>query len=165
MADSDSDDDIYISNQVDTIEDELITYLEEKRADRKVSLLNHLNVSLLLSIISLYFFNIYILIYLKIKPLDYWKSNSSRFPILALIARKYLGISASSAASERFFSQGALIITKLRNRLNKSTFEMISCLKSWGVFIDEVEKAKKEEKYNRNLLSEEDNQFIIIENK
>jgi hypothetical protein len=39
MADSDDDDDIYISNQRDTIDDELTTYLEEKRVDRKVSLL------------------------------------------------------------------------------------------------------------------------------
>jgi hypothetical protein len=28
--------DIYINNQEDIIEDELITYLEEKRADKKV---------------------------------------------------------------------------------------------------------------------------------
>jgi hypothetical protein len=38
MADSDDDDlDIYINNQADIIEDELVTYLEEKRADKKVS--------------------------------------------------------------------------------------------------------------------------------
>ncbi|PMD52763.1 uncharacterized protein K444DRAFT_543070, partial [Hyaloscypha bicolor E] len=73
------------------------------------------------------------------------KSNAARFPVLALIARKYLGIPASLATSERFFSQGALIISKLRNRLNKSTFELISCLKSWGLFTDELEEIKKEE--------------------
>jgi hypothetical protein len=38
MADIDDDDlDIYINNQDDFIEDELDTYLSEKRADRKVS--------------------------------------------------------------------------------------------------------------------------------
>ena len=37
MADSDEDDlDIYITNKSSNIEDELITYLEEKRADKKV---------------------------------------------------------------------------------------------------------------------------------
>ena len=82
----------------------------------------------------------------------------------ALIARKYLRIPASSAASERFFSQGALIITKLRNRLNKSTFEKISYLKSQGVFKDELE-VKKEEKKDKNQDSKEDNQFVIIENQ
>ena len=38
MADSDEDDlDIYITNTSSKIEDELITYLEEKREDKKVS--------------------------------------------------------------------------------------------------------------------------------
>jgi hypothetical protein len=43
MEDIDEDDlDIYINNQEDIIEDELITYLAENRADRKVSnLLKH----------------------------------------------------------------------------------------------------------------------------
>jgi hypothetical protein len=43
MADSNSDeDDIYITNKSSNIEDELVTYLEEKREDRKVSKI-HLN--------------------------------------------------------------------------------------------------------------------------
>jgi hypothetical protein len=68
------------------------------------------------------------------------------------------------AFSERFFSQGALIISKLRNRLNKSTFEKISCLKSWGVFKEELEEVKKEEKKNENSILKEENQFFIEEN-
>ena len=79
-----------------------------------------------------------------------------------------MGIPASLATSERFFSQGALIMSKLRNRLNKSTFEMIAYLKSWGIFKDEIKEAKKEEikeeKKEKKQDSEEDNQFIIIEN-
>jgi hypothetical protein len=43
MANSDSDDlDIYITNSPSNIGDELITYLEEKREDKKVSKI-HLN--------------------------------------------------------------------------------------------------------------------------
>ena len=38
MADSDEDEDnIYITNKSSNIEDELVTYLEEKKEDRKVS--------------------------------------------------------------------------------------------------------------------------------
>jgi hypothetical protein len=38
MADSDEDDlDIYVTNTSSNTEDELITYLKEKREDRKVS--------------------------------------------------------------------------------------------------------------------------------
>ena len=48
-------------------------------------------------------------------------------------------------------------IIKLRNRLNKDTFEKISYLKSWGVFKEELEEVKKEEKTSENLISEEDN--------
>ena len=43
MADSDSNNlDIYITNSFSKIEDELVTYLEEKREDRKVNIF-HLN--------------------------------------------------------------------------------------------------------------------------
>ena len=56
------------------------------------------------------------------------------------------------AISKRFFSQGTLIISKLRNRLNKSTFEIISYLKSWGLFKDELEEVKREEKKKENLF-------------
>ena len=41
----------------------------------------------------------------------------------------------------------------------------MACLKSQGVFKDELEKAKKEEKKDKNQENEEDNQFIIIENE
>ena len=37
MADSDNEDDIYISDKEEFKEDELITYLKEKRVNKKVS--------------------------------------------------------------------------------------------------------------------------------
>jgi hypothetical protein len=42
MADSDDEDNIYISDKEEFKEDELITYLEEKRVDKKVSFNNPL---------------------------------------------------------------------------------------------------------------------------
>jgi hypothetical protein len=73
---------------------------------------------------------------------------------LALLARKYLQIPATSASSERFFSQGALVINKTRNRLNKETFEKIISLKSWGVIKEEKDKNLKnlEENIQDNLF-------------
>ena len=62
-------------------------------------------------------------------------------------------------------AKGAFIITKLCNCPNKSTFERIACLKSWGVFKDKLKEAKKEEKKSKNqelIASKEDNQFFII---
>jgi hypothetical protein len=58
---------------------------------------------------------------------------------LALIARKYLQIQATSASSKRFFSHGAYIITKTRNKLSKDRFGRIICLKNWGVYIEKNE--------------------------
>ena len=56
---------------------------------------------------------------------------------------------------------GALIISKLRNCLNKDTFEFIACCKSWGVFKDKEEEIKKAEKESEGTISEEDNLFFI----
>ena len=57
----------------------------------------------------------------------------------------------------RFFSQGALINTKLHNRLTKPTFEKIICLKSWGIFRNEEEEVKeKEEMLKKEEKNKED---------
>ena len=47
------------------------------------------------------------------------------------------------------FSTGALIISKLQNRLNKDTFEEIISLKSWGIFTEEEDKELKEVKVSK----------------
>ena len=63
-------------------------------------------------------------------PLAYWELNSSNYPVLAILARRYLAILATSTSSKQYFLEGALTITKLRNRLNKDTFNKLICLKS-----------------------------------
>ena len=50
-------------------------------------------------------------------PLEWWARNKTVFPNLAQLARIYLPIQATSAPSERIFSQAALIIREKRNRL------------------------------------------------
>nr|XP_055051518.1 E3 SUMO-protein ligase ZBED1 [Misgurnus anguillicaudatus] len=51
------------------------------------------------------------------KPLEWWKENGSRFPLLANMARKYLCITATSTPSERVFSAAGNIVTPHRNLL------------------------------------------------
>jgi hypothetical protein len=80
--------------------------------------------------------------------------NKNKYPILSLIVRKYLQIPATSAPSERFFSQSSLIINKQRNRLNKETFEKIILLKNWGIINEETNN-------NIEFNNEEENLFII----
>ena len=58
----------------------------------------------------------------------------------------------------------ALLLFKLHNRLNKSTIKIISCLKSWGLFKDELEEVKEEEKKQEKKDFEEGN-LVFIEEK
>lgn len=53
--------------------------------------------------------------------LAWWKKSETSFPKLALIAKKYLAVPASSAASESAFRYAGLTITDLRNRLSPDT--------------------------------------------
>ena len=86
----------------------------------------------------------------KIHPLDYWKHNIYKYPILNIIARRYLAIPATSASIESTFSIGSNIITKSRNRLSSTTAKQLILLKSWKI------KDLKELEKEREVEEEED---------
>jgi hypothetical protein len=54
-------------------------------------------------------------------PLEWWSHNSSTYPTLSKMAKHYLAIPASSAASERAWSSLGDIFTRKRNRLKPMT--------------------------------------------
>jgi hypothetical protein len=53
---------------------------------------------------------------------DFWRANAVHFPVLALIARKYLSIESTSCETERVFSNSGYLINKLQ-----------SCMLPWKV--------------------------------
>jgi hAT family C-terminal dimerisation region len=59
----------------------------------------------------------------------WWNENRDRFPVLASMARKYLGAPPSSVPSERLFSAAGGVITDQRSRLLPENAEMLIFLK------------------------------------
>jgi hypothetical protein len=62
-------------------------------------------------------------------PLEWWKLHEKRFPILATIAHKYLGICATSVPSERLFSDVGNNITNKRINLDPNLVKQMLFLK------------------------------------
>ncbi|KFZ18867.1 hypothetical protein V501_00969, partial [Pseudogymnoascus sp. VKM F-4519 (FW-2642)] len=83
--------------------------------------------------------------------LKYWAAKQYQYPIIAAIARDHLAIPATSAPSERVFSNEADILTKRRNRLSPETLRYLLCLRDWGHILEgdetEAEDADDEREY------------------
>ena len=58
-------------------------------------------------------------------PFKWWRSNGPRYPRLAVLARRYLSIPATSTKSERVYSVAGIVVDKRRCAL---TPEMINTL-------------------------------------
>jgi len=66
-------------------------------------------------------------------PLHFWHEHATKFPYLAIIARRYLGMPASSGSVERLFSIAGAIARSRRAKINVETVEKLLCLKdSYG---------------------------------
>nr|CAI5822390.1 unnamed protein product [Callosobruchus analis] len=58
-------------------------------------------------------------------PLLWWKLNETRFPYLALLARKYLAAQGTGVPPERVFSRGGLIVEDSRTSLTSEHVEQL----------------------------------------
>ncbi|XP_012570906.1 zinc finger BED domain-containing protein RICESLEEPER 2-like [Cicer arietinum] len=63
--------------------------------------------------------------------LNWWKVNSTRFPILSSVARDVLAIPVSTVASESAFSTGGRVLDPHRSNLTPSIVEVLVCTQDW----------------------------------
>lgn len=63
-------------------------------------------------------------------PFLWWRKRLQTYPLLAVVARKWLAVPASSAASERMFSAAGLTVTKDRSRLGTERVGTLVFLKT-----------------------------------
>jgi hypothetical protein len=67
-------------------------------------------------------------------PLEWWQKHASAYPFLAAVARKWLAVPASSAASERVFSSAGLTVSSKRTSLGTERVATLVFLKAaWPV--------------------------------
>jgi hypothetical protein len=62
--------------------------------------------------------------------LTWWKKNASLFPGLSMLAKKYLCVMATSAASERTFSLAGFVVDERRSSLKPQNVNNILLVNS-----------------------------------
>jgi hypothetical protein len=71
-------------------------------------------------------------------PLEFWKNRSKTQPKLSLMARDFLGIPATSSASERLFSSCGATMSEKRRSMMPKTMRIIELLKSMENFLENL---------------------------
>jgi hypothetical protein len=69
----------------------------------------------------------------------FWLSKGYDFKIILQMARDHLAVPATSAASERVFSDGGEIITKRRGQLSHKNVRYQLCLRDWGILAEPID--------------------------
>jgi hAT family C-terminal dimerisation region len=92
-------------------------------------------------------------------PLNWWKSKQEIFPILSIIARKYLGIPATSVASERLFSDAGNHITTKRSSLDPGLLGKMVFLKRNMSTMDHINVFPQDLDVENNDFVQDEDEF------
>jgi len=68
---------------------------------------------------------------LKFSALDWWKANTSKYPILSKVAKDILSTPISTVTLESTFSAGGGVIDPYRASLSTKTVQMLLCGADW----------------------------------
>ncbi|KAL2906614.1 putative AC transposase [Bienertia sinuspersici] len=88
--------------------------------------------------------------------IEWWKNHSSKFPVLARIAKDILAIPASTIAFESAFSAGRRVLDEKRSRLSSESIEMCVCKKDW-------DQAEKRTQGHKEEDEEEDDPWMTLD--
>ena len=94
--------------------------------------------------------------FLKVDPLDWWRSNEKHLALLASLARAFLCTPPTLSSSERAFSQAGMIITQKRTKLKPDTAQRLAFvqlnMQRLLPLISHVPIDESEEKENAEVL-------------
>ena len=102
-----------------------------------------------------YLLNYYIMCFIRLRNMLLQNLNFCFFilmigqvsyPLLALVAKEFLAVQATSATCERLFSEGRRVINYRRSRLTAESVEVLITLKSW--YSNEDLRAEDDDGYN-----------------
>ena len=74
-------------------------------------------------------------------PFIWWSNREEKFPILSILAKKYLSVYACSTASERLFSDAGNLITAKRTRMSTDLFKKLIFLKRNAKHLNSIHKS------------------------
>jgi hypothetical protein len=77
-----------------------------------------------------------------IDPLEWWKTEAPKFPLLAGFARHYLAVPATSTESERMFSLAGAVVSPMRTRLGPARVNELVVIRSYYLQLKRAEAAE-----------------------
>ncbi|KAH9662777.1 BED-type domain-containing protein [Citrus sinensis] len=91
--------------------------------------------------------------------LDWWKINSSKYPILSYVAQDILAMPVSTVASESAFNTGGRVLDPYRCSLSTRTVKALICTQNWlrssPINLDEaIDEIEHIETADKNIFDE-----------